>query len=107
MGGVEVEERDDGGYDGATAEEEVAGGGRTGVMALDGVAGGGDEKAGRFLLQIETTDLKFYFFIISWFFVVVFLSVQLYYTFSLISYFTYTYILHTYYTYIIIYLCLW
>ena len=57
-----MEEGDDGGYDRATAEEEVAGGGRTGVMALDGVAGGGDEKAGRFLLQIETTDLKFYFF---------------------------------------------
>ena len=57
-----MEEGDDGGYDGATAEEEVAGGGRTGVMALDKVAGGGDEKAGCFLLQIETTDLKFYFF---------------------------------------------
>ena len=40
---------------------EVAGGGRTGVMALEEVPGGGNENASRFLLQIETADLKFNF----------------------------------------------
>ena len=55
MEGMEVEEGNDGGYDGAMAEEEVAGQkAELWSMALEKVAGGGDMKAGRFLQQTET-----------------------------------------------------
>ena len=53
MEGMEVEEGNDGGYDGAMAEKlQVEA--ELWSMALEKVAGGGDMKAGRFLLQTET-----------------------------------------------------